>query len=228
METEYEAPRYGGLVTANGSATGTVAQGQQNTVTVRVQPSGAVVGRVLRANGSTPAPGAELTLQLLPNRGSLVLYARGDGTFDIRGVPLGAFTVRVRDAFSGGVALIEGKSLTTNGQTVDLGDVVMDESTDLIAVCARIMRFYSHESCGQCTPCREGTGWLARICTKLADGKGRPGDVDLLASIAHGIAGNTICPLGEAAAWPMLGFLTKFRPEFALAEAKAMISGSAA
>jgi NADH-quinone oxidoreductase subunit F len=94
------------------------------------------------------------------------------------------------------------------------GVIVMDEDTDLVAVTARIMRFYAHESCGQCTPCREGTGWLARICTRLSRGEGRPGDVDLLGSIAHGIAGNTICPLGEAAAWPMLGFLTKFRGEF--------------
>jgi NADH-quinone oxidoreductase subunit F len=94
------------------------------------------------------------------------------------------------------------------------GIVVMDEDTDLVAVCARIMRFYAHESCGQCTPCREGTGWLARVCTAVAEGRGRPGDLDLLATIAHGIAGNTICPLGDAAAWPMLGFLTKFRAEF--------------
>ncbi len=94
------------------------------------------------------------------------------------------------------------------------GIVVMDEDTDLVAVCARIMRFYAHESCGQCTPCREGTGWLARVSTAVAEGKGRPGDLELLATIAHGIAGNTICPLGDAAAWPMLGFLTKFRAEF--------------
>ena len=76
------------------------------------------------------------------------------------------------------------------------------------------MRFYAHESCGQCTPCREGTGWMAKICTRLADGYGQPGDIDLLSSIAYGIAGNTICPLGEAAAWPMMGFVTKFRPDF--------------
>jgi len=94
------------------------------------------------------------------------------------------------------------------------GVVVMDEDTDIVAVTARIMRFYAHESCGQCTPCREGTGWLARICSRLADGYGQPGDLELLASIAYGIAGNTICPLGEAAAWPMLGFLTKFRADF--------------
>jgi NADH-quinone oxidoreductase subunit F len=95
------------------------------------------------------------------------------------------------------------------------GVIVMDEDTDLVAVCARIMRFYAHESCGQCTPCREGTGWLARVTTRIANGEGRPGDIELCASIAHGIGGNTICPLGDAAVWPMLGFLTKFRAEFA-------------
>jgi NADH-quinone oxidoreductase subunit F len=94
------------------------------------------------------------------------------------------------------------------------GIVVFDETTDVVALCARIMKFYAHESCGQCTPCREGTGWLARVCQRLADGDGRPGDVDLMANVAVGIAGNTICALGEAAAWPMLGFLTKFRADF--------------
>ena len=94
------------------------------------------------------------------------------------------------------------------------GVVIFDETTDVVAFCATIMRFYAHESCGQCTPCREGTAWLARVCSRLADGEGRPGDVDLLASVAYGIAGNSICPLGEAAAWPMLGFLTKFRADF--------------
>jgi NADH-quinone oxidoreductase subunit F len=94
------------------------------------------------------------------------------------------------------------------------GIVVFDETTDVVALCARVMEFYAHESCGQCTPCREGTGWLARVCKRLANGDGRPGDVDLLANVAVGIAGNTICALGEAAAWPMLGFLTKFRGDF--------------
>jgi len=94
------------------------------------------------------------------------------------------------------------------------GVVVFDDTTDVVALCARIMEFYAHESCGQCTPCREGSGWLARVCRRLADGNGEPGDVDLLANVANGIGGNTICALGDAAAWPMLGFLTKFRPDF--------------
>ncbi|HEX7597332.1 MAG TPA: NADH-ubiquinone oxidoreductase-F iron-sulfur binding region domain-containing protein, partial [Polyangia bacterium] len=101
------------------------------------------------------------------------------------------------------------------------GVVVFDDSTDVVSLCARIMRFYAFESCGQCTPCREGTGWLARVCTRLAEGNGRPGDVDLLADVANGIAGNSICALGEAAAWPMLGFLTKFRADFEARPAQA-------
>ncbi|MGE0869567.1 MAG: NADH-quinone oxidoreductase subunit NuoF [Kofleriaceae bacterium] len=94
------------------------------------------------------------------------------------------------------------------------GVVVMDDQTDIPMAVWRIMKFFAHESCGQCTPCREGTGWLEKVCRRVAQGKGKPGDVDLMASIAHGIAGNTICALGDAAAWPMLGFLTKYRAEF--------------
>ncbi len=94
------------------------------------------------------------------------------------------------------------------------GIVVMDETTDIPKAVWRIMKFFAHESCGQCTPCREGTGWLEKVSRRVAEGKGKPDDLDLLASIAHGIAGNTICALGDAAAWPMLGFLTKYRADF--------------
>ncbi len=94
------------------------------------------------------------------------------------------------------------------------GVVVMDETTDMTKVLWRILHFFHDESCGQCTPCREGTGWLAKVSKRVAFGDGRPGDVDLMASIADGIAGNTICALGDAAAWPTLAFITKFRAEF--------------
>ena len=107
------------------------------------------------------------------------------------------------------------------------GIVVFDDTTDVVALCARIMKFYAHESCGQCTPCREGTGWLARVCTRLAKGDGRPGDVDLMANVAVGIAGNTICALGEAAAWPMLGFITKFRADFEAKLQQSLAKGKA-
>jgi NADH-quinone oxidoreductase subunit F len=94
------------------------------------------------------------------------------------------------------------------------GIVVMDDQTDIPKALWRILKFFAHESCGQCTPCREGTGWLEKVARRVGNGTGREGDVELMASIAHGIAGNTICALGDAAAWPTLGFLTKYRAEF--------------
>ena len=99
--------------------------------------------------------------------------------------------------------------------------IVMDKSTDVIEAIANLAHFYMHESCGQCTPCREGTGWLEKVCKRVAFGQGKPGDTDLLGSIAHGIAGNSICALGEAAAWPMMGFITKYRDDFEAAIAAA-------
>ena len=94
------------------------------------------------------------------------------------------------------------------------GVIVMDDHTDMVAAAWRILHFFHDESCGQCTPCREGTGWLTKVVKRINEQQGRVGDVDLAASIADGIAGNTICALGDAAAWPTLAFLTKFRDEF--------------
>jgi NADH-quinone oxidoreductase subunit F len=94
------------------------------------------------------------------------------------------------------------------------GVVVMDNETDLPKALWRILKFFAHESCGQCTPCREGTGWLEKVSRRVADGTGKPGDLELLGTISHGIAGNSICALGDAAAWPTMGFLTKFWPDF--------------
>ena len=92
--------------------------------------------------------------------------------------------------------------------------IVMDEDTCLLDALMVTTRFYHHESCGQCTPCREGTGWLDKILQRMAGGGGRKEDVDNLISIAKGIFGHTICPLGDAAAMPVLGYLEKFREEF--------------
>jgi NADH-quinone oxidoreductase subunit F len=92
--------------------------------------------------------------------------------------------------------------------------VVMDETVDMVHVAARLMHFYAHESCGQCTPCRVGCNWLMRLSHQVDAGEGSAADLEQLALVAEGIAGNTICPLGDAAAWPILGLLTKFRDEF--------------
>jgi NADH-quinone oxidoreductase subunit F len=92
--------------------------------------------------------------------------------------------------------------------------IVMDETTCMVAACTRIARFYYAESCGQCTPCREGTGWMYRLLQRIMAGKGRMEDIDLLASAAGQIEGHTICAFGEAAAWPVQGFLRHYRHEF--------------
>jgi NADH-quinone oxidoreductase subunit F len=92
--------------------------------------------------------------------------------------------------------------------------VVMDETTCMVSVLRRIARFYYAESCGQCTPCREGTGWLYRVLTRITEGRGAEADLDMLVDVANKIEGHTICALGDAAAWPVQSFLKHFRHEF--------------
>jgi NADH-quinone oxidoreductase subunit F len=92
--------------------------------------------------------------------------------------------------------------------------IVMDETTDMVKVLQRISRFYFSESCGQCTPCREGTGWLYRMLTRIVEGKGRPEDLDRLDDVAAKVMGHTICALGDAAAMPVRSFLKHYRAEF--------------
>ena len=94
------------------------------------------------------------------------------------------------------------------------GIIVIAEGTCLVRCLQRISHFYAHESCGQCTPCREGTGWLARIVDDIEAGRGRQEDLDMLLNIADQIGGNTICALGDAAALPVLSFVKKFRADF--------------
>ncbi len=91
--------------------------------------------------------------------------------------------------------------------------IVMDQSTDIIEAIARLSKFYMHESCGQCSPCREGTGWMWRMMDKLAKGHGKSSDIDLLLNISQEIEGHTICALGDAAAWPVQGLIRHFRSE---------------
>lgn len=90
--------------------------------------------------------------------------------------------------------------------------IVMDKTTDLIEAICRLSHFYMHESCGQCTPCREGTGWLWRLLSRIRDGKAHVSDIDKLEELTYQIEGHTICALGDAAAWPIQGLLRHFRP----------------
>jgi NADH-quinone oxidoreductase subunit F len=93
------------------------------------------------------------------------------------------------------------------------GLIVMDKSTDIIYAIARLSYFYKHESCGQCTPCREGTGWMWRVMTRMVKGDATLDEIDMLLDITKEVEGHTICALGDAAAWPIQGLMRHFRPE---------------
>jgi NADH-quinone oxidoreductase subunit F len=94
------------------------------------------------------------------------------------------------------------------------GVIVIDGETCMVDALRNLLRFYAHESCGKCTPCREGTYWISQILARLEHGGGRPGDIELLADLADNICGRSFCPLGDAAAMPVQGFLKHFRGEF--------------
>jgi NADH-quinone oxidoreductase subunit F len=91
--------------------------------------------------------------------------------------------------------------------------IVMDKSTDVVAAIARLSKFYKHESCGQCTPCREGTGWMWRVMERMVAGKAEVKEIDLLLDVTKEVEGHTICALGDAAAWPIQGLMRHFRSE---------------
>ncbi len=91
--------------------------------------------------------------------------------------------------------------------------IVMDKSTDIVKAIARLAKFYKHESCGQCTPCREGTGWMWRVMERMVKGNASVEEIDVLLEVSYEIEGHTICALGDAAAWPIQGLIRHFRPE---------------
>jgi NADH-quinone oxidoreductase subunit F len=91
---------------------------------------------------------------------------------------------------------------------------VLDDSADLVRALANIAEFYAHESCGQCTPCREGALWISKVLRRMTHGGGRKQDADYLLHIARNLQGRTVCAFGEACAWPVLSFVTKFKEEF--------------
>lgn len=105
-------------------------------------------------------------------------------------------------------------SLRTAGSGLGTGGIiVMDKSTDIIYAIARLSKFYMHESCGQCTPCREGTGWMWRVMMRLVKGNAQKSEIDELFNVTKEIEGHTICALGDAAAWPIQGLIRHFRSE---------------
>jgi len=106
-------------------------------------------------------------------------------------------------------SIAKAKSMAGSG-----GILVLDEDTDIVAVALRTIKFYAHESCGWCIPCREGTTWLKKILTRYHEGGGRASDIDLIAELSNNMFGRTFCALGDAAAMPTTAFVTKFRDEF--------------
>jgi NADH-quinone oxidoreductase subunit F len=110
---------------------------------------------------------------------------------------------------------MEYNSVRAAGSALGTGaTIIMDDSTCMVSVLRRISRFYHAESCGQCTPCREGTGWMHRVLTRILEGRGKPEDLKLLVDVANRIEGHTICAFGDAAAWPVQSFLKHFYEEF--------------
>jgi NADH-quinone oxidoreductase subunit F len=106
-------------------------------------------------------------------------------------------------------SLAKAKSMAGSG-----GLVILDEDTDIVKVALRTIKFYAHESCGWCIPCREGTTWLKKLLTRFDQGGGQTSDIDLIGELAANMLGRTFCALGDAAAMPTTGFVTKFRDEF--------------
>jgi NADH-quinone oxidoreductase subunit F len=118
--------------------------------------------------------------------------------------------------------------ISKGGSMLGAGSViVMDETTCMVKVLERVSHFYYEESCGQCTPCREGTGWLARMVHRIEHGQGRPEDLAKLDDVASRIEGHTICALGDAAATPVKSFLKHYRDEFEyhIEHGKCMVGG---
>ena len=110
---------------------------------------------------------------------------------------------------------MDDSSVKAAGSALGTGAViVMDESTCMVSVLRRVSRFYHAESCGQCTPCREGTGWMHRVLSRIIDGRGTQEDLGLLLDVANHIEGHTICAFGDASAWPVQSFLRHYRHEF--------------
>ncbi len=143
-------------------------------------------------------------------------YGRGvPGQKKIKAViPGGSSTMILRGDSIEGVTM-DAEGLKAAGSSVGTaGLIVMDEDTDLIKVITRITKFYYHESCGQCTPCREGTVWMFKLLKRFENYEATLEDIDLLLDVANNIEGNTICALGDAAAWPVQSMIKRFRDEF--------------
>jgi len=172
--------------------------------------------KLFSVSGSVEKPGVyELELGL-PLMQLVNDFAGGvSGGRRLKAVIPGGTSVPVLTAEEAEKARLDYESLAELGTMLGSGGVIVfDEASSMVEMLHVITRFYANESCGQCTPCREGTGWARQIMERIVAGRGRLEDLDFLESVARMMNGTTICPLGDAAALPILSFLEKFRPEF--------------
>jgi len=136
------------------------------------------------------------------------------GWDNLLGIVPGGSSVPILNQKQSGEVLMDFDSLKDAGSGLGTGAViVMDKSTDVVAAIARFSDFYKHESCGQCTPCREGTTWMMNMMRRFVEGRGHQREIDMLFELTKQIEGRTICALGDAAAWPIQGLIRNFRPE---------------
>ncbi len=170
---------------------------------------------IFSVSGHVESPG-NYELPLGTSFGDLLKVAGGmkDGR-KLKAVIPGGSSVPVLPAKIAMKLSMDFDSVRDSGSGLGTGaTIVMDETTCMVNVLRRISRFYFAESCGQCTPCREGTGWLYRVLTRITEGQGVEADLDMLLDVANKIEGHTICALGDAAAWPVQSFLKHFHHEF--------------
>ncbi len=141
----------------------------------------------------------------------------------LKGIIPGGTSVPILTADEAAPLTIDYESMQSAGTMLGSGGmIVFDEDTRMPHALLRIAEFYAHESCGECTPCREGTGWMAWVLRRLLAGEGRPGDLELLLRVGDNIEGRTICGLGDASVQPVRSFIQKFRPEFEALEPAGM------
>jgi NADH-quinone oxidoreductase subunit F len=170
---------------------------------------------IFSVSGHVERPGNFELPMGIPFRDLLTLAGGMRGGRELKAVIPGGSSVPVVPGAVMLEANMDFDSLRKAGSAVGSAAViVMDETTCMVRVLERISRFYMSESCGQCTPCREGTGWLNRMLKRILAGQGRQADIDLLVDVANRIEGHTICALGDAAAWPVQSFVKHFRHEF--------------
>ncbi len=178
-------------------------------------PEGSGGTALFSVSGHVEKPGNYELPMGIPFKDLLEISGGMLGGRKLKAIIPGGSSCKVITAATAMDSTMDYNSLQGAGSSFGTGAViVMDETTCMVKVLRRISRFYMAESCGQCTPCREGTGWLYRMLSRIVAGEGLEEDLDKLVDVANKIEGHTICALGDAAAWPVQSFLTQFRHEF--------------